>query len=120
MAKQIENNYNTVNLIAKTTKIIGDITSESDIRIDGNLQGNLKTTGLLIVGASGQISGEIECKTAEIEGVIDGKITVSELLSLKATSNLKGEVVVGQLFIEPGAIFSGNCKMERSASNKIK
>jgi cytoskeletal protein CcmA (bactofilin family) len=118
MAKQAENLLNTVNLIAASTKLTGDIITESDIRIDGMLKGNLTTSGRLIIGQSGSILGEVSCKMAEIEGTVDGKISVAELLSLKATSNLKGEVATAQLMIEPGAVFSGNCKMEQTTSNK--
>lgn len=118
MAKQAENNFNTVNLIAASTKLTGDIITESDIRIDGMLKGNLSTSGRLIIGQSGSIIGEVSCKMAEIEGTVEGKITVAELLSLKATSTLNGEVATAQLMIEPGAVFSGNCKMEQTISNK--
>jgi cytoskeletal protein CcmA (bactofilin family) len=113
MAKIEESNLSTVNLISKTTKIDGTIHTEADIRIDGELTGNIVTTARLIVGVSGKIKGEINCKSAEIEGSIDGKIKVAELLSLKSTANFIGELITGQLLIEPGAIFSGNCTMER-------
>lgn len=120
MSKQVENNVGVVNQIASSTKLVGDIQTDSDIRIDGSLKGNLSTSGRLIVGPSGTLNGEILCKSAEIEGNIEGKINVKELLSLKSTSNLKGEVTTGQLMIEPGAIFSGNCKMSNPAEGKSK
>lgn len=120
MAKQAENKPGEVNLIAASTKLVGDITTETDIRIDGVLKGNLMTNGRLIIGQSGKIQGEINCKSAEVEGEIDGKINVNELLSLKSTSNLKGEVQTKQLMIEPGAIFSGNCKMTDKSGEKLK
>lgn len=120
MAKLTENNPGAVNLIASSTKINGDIVTESDIRIDGALVGNISTTGRLIVGTKGTINGEINCKNAEIEGTTEGKISVQELLSLKSTATLKGEVTTGQLMIEPGAIFSGNCKMNTRSADKSK
>lgn len=120
MSKQIDNNISAVSLITASTKLVGDIQTESDIRIEGSLKGNLSTSGRLIVGSTGQINGEILCKSAEIEGTIEGKIDVKELLTLKSTSNLKGEVTTGQLMIEPGAIFSGNCKMNNRTEGKSK
>ena len=111
MGKQIDNTNGAVNLIASKTSVTGDINTESDLRIDGVLKGNLKTTGKLVIGKSGIIEGEINCKTAEIEGKIEGKILVKELLTLKSTSILNGEITTGQLMIEPGATFTGNCKM---------
>ena len=51
------------------------------------------------------------CKNADLEGKLNGKIEVDELLSLKSTAKLQGEISTNKLSIEPGAIFSGNCKM---------
>lgn len=120
MAKQADNNTNAINLIAASTKIVGDVNTSNDIRIDGTLNGNLLTSGKLIIGLSGKVIGEINCKTSEIEGSIEGKINVIELLSLKSTSILKGEVTTGQIMIEPGAVFSGNCKMNNPTEKKQK
>jgi cytoskeletal protein CcmA (bactofilin family) len=117
MAKIEEGNLSAVNLISKTTKIEGTIHTEADIRIDGELTGNLVTSCRLIVGVTGKIKGEITCKSSEIEGTIEGKIKVSELLSLKSTANFIGELTTGQLLIEPGAIFSGTCAMDRKNKN---
>ncbi|MDA3928386.1 MAG: polymer-forming cytoskeletal protein, partial [Prolixibacteraceae bacterium] len=99
MAKQAENNMGAVNLIAATTKLVGDINTESDIRIDGKLHGNLITKGRLVIGKSGTIKGEITCKEADIEGMLDGKINVQELLSIKSSATLNGEVFTKQLMI---------------------
>jgi cytoskeletal protein CcmA (bactofilin family) len=120
MGKQTESNMGAVNLIASTTVIKGDIVTDSDIRIDGKLEGSLQSKGRLIIGQTGSIHGEITCRSAEIEGIADGKITVAELLSLKTTSKLHGEVVTGQLMIEPGAHFTGQCKMNTTTGEKSK
>jgi cytoskeletal protein CcmA (bactofilin family) len=114
MAKLVENNLGAVNLISSTTNVTGDINTESDIRIDGTLNGNLITSGRLIIGTNGRIEGEIRCKSAEIEGVMKGQIIVDELLSLKSTSSLTGDITTSQLLIEPGAIFQGNCQMVKN------
>jgi cytoskeletal protein CcmA (bactofilin family) len=114
MAKFIENNLGAVNLISSTTNVTGDINTESDIRIDGKLKGNLITNGRLIIGANGSIEGDLKCKSAEIEGLMKGKIVVDELLSLKSTSTFTGDIITSQLLIEPGAIFQGNCQMIKS------
>jgi cytoskeletal protein CcmA (bactofilin family) len=113
MAKLIENNLGAVNLISSTTVVTGDINTESDIRIDGKLNGNMITKGRLIIGSNGKIEGDVRCKSAEIEGEIKGKIVVDELLSLKATALFSGDITTGQIMIEPGAIFTGNCKMNK-------
>ena len=85
MAKIIEtDNSNAVNLISQGTEITGDIKSTGDIRIDGILNGNMSTRGKVVIGPTGKVKGEVECKNSEVSGLIEGKITVSQLLNLKA------------------------------------
>ena len=113
MAKVNEtDNTGAVNLISQGTEITGDVKSTGDIRIDGILNGNMITRGKVVIGPSGRIKGEVECKNSEVSGVIEGKITVSQLLNLKASSKITGTIITGKLSIEPGALFTGNCTMK--------
>lgn len=111
MSKPTPADQGSVNLIGAGTTIEGDINAASDIRIDGTLKGTITTRGKLVVGPSGNIDGELHCQNADISGTIRGKVTVAELLSLKATAKLTGDIVTGKLSIEPGADFSGSCSM---------
>ncbi len=112
MAKVAEaENTNKINLIGVGTTIEGNITSNENIRFDGNLVGNLTTKGKLFVGQSGKVSGEIRCRNCEVEGVVEGKVVVEELLSLRSMSRLYGEMKTSKLAIEPGALFTGKCDM---------
>lgn len=104
-------NTNKINMIGVGTTIEGSISSSENIRFDGNLIGNLNTKGKVFVGQSGRITGEIRCKNCEVEGVVDGKVVVEELLSLRSMSKLYGEIKTGKLAIEPGATFTGKCDM---------
>ena len=104
-------NTNKINMIGVGTTIEGSITSSENIRFDGNLNGNLNTKGKVFVGQSGKVNGEIRCKNCEIEGIVEGKVIVEELLSLRAMSKLYGEIKTGKLAIEPGATFTGKCDM---------
>lgn len=114
MAKFNETDNTTINLISNGTDIIGDIKSNGDIRIDGSLKGNLSTKGKVVIGPTGKINGEIICKNSEVSGIIEGKITVGQLLNLKASSKILGDIATSKLSIEPGAIFSGTCKMSEN------
>ena len=117
MAKNNEMENHTINLIGSGTSIEGNLNSNGDIRIDGNLKGNLITKGKVIVGDTGRINGEINCKNLEIEGYLEGKINVTELLSLRAKSKVTGDISTLKLAIEPGAFFSGKCDMIASTTN---
>jgi cytoskeletal protein CcmA (bactofilin family) len=110
-----ETESNGINIIDIGTQIKGNINSNSDIRIDGNLTGNITTAGKLVIGKSGIIAGEINCKNADISGKVEGKIISTELLSLKSTAIILGDIIVNRLAVEPGCVFSGNCKMDADA-----
>lgn len=100
------------NIIAKGTKIIGDLTSEGDFRIDGNIEGNIKTPGKIVVGKSGSIKGSLQGTDAHFEGSFIGKLTLTGTLTLKSTANIEGDVVVGKLAVDPGATFNVSCAMQ--------
>jgi cytoskeletal protein CcmA (bactofilin family) len=117
MAKYNETDNNTINLISNGTDITGDIKSSGDIRIDGSLTGNLNTKGKVVIGQTGKVNGEIVCKNCEISGTIEGRVIVNQLLNLKASSKILGDIVTSKLSIEPGAIFSGTCKMSENNNN---
>ncbi|MDR1761811.1 MAG: polymer-forming cytoskeletal protein [Bacteroidales bacterium] len=120
MAKLNESNSFLTNMITSGTNIVGDITCNSDIRIEGNLQGNLTVKGKLVLGATGEIRGEITCQNCDIEGLVDGKIKTQELLSLRATAKVVGDIESAKLAIEPGAIFTGSCSMKQGAVDSKK
>ena len=117
MAKYNETDNSTINLISNGTDITGDVKSNGDIRIDGSLKGNLSTKGKVVIGPTGKVNGEVICKNSEVSGIIEGKITVGQLLSLKASSKILGDIATSKLSIEPGAIFSGTCKMSDNNIN---
>ena len=120
MAKtNMENESNAINLIGVGTEITGDINTNGDIRIDGFLSGNIMTDGKLVVGETGKIKGEIDCKNSEVLGMIEGKIKVKELLSLKASARIYGDIVTQKLSIEPGSLFTGNCNMNEDAIKNV-
>ena len=100
-----------VNMIGAGTVITGDVYSKGDIRVDGTLKGSVITEGKVVLGREGVIEGDIECKDADISGTIKAKITVSQLLSLKTSAKLNGDIITNKLSIEPGAEFTGSCSM---------
>jgi cytoskeletal protein CcmA (bactofilin family) len=104
-------NANSINQIGSGTTIKGDIATNEAIRIDGTLEGSIRTKGKLVVGATGIIEGEVVCQNADVWGVIKGQVNVGELLSLKSTAKINGDISTNKLAVEPGATFSGACSM---------
>ncbi|UJH69018.1 polymer-forming cytoskeletal protein [Allomuricauda sp. SCSIO 65647] len=105
------------NRIEKNTKIKGDITSEADFRIDGKLEGNVTTSGKVVIGKDGYIKGKVECVNADIEGKFNGELQVKDLLSLKSSATIEGTVSVSKLAVEPGATFNASCTMGKASTS---
>ncbi|WP_299105433.1 polymer-forming cytoskeletal protein [uncultured Tenacibaculum sp.] len=100
------------NIIGQNTTITGDIISEGDFRIDGTLDGTIKTDGRVIIGQSGFIKGKVECTNADVEGKFSGELAVTNTLTVKSSANINGDVIIGKLSVEPGASFNATCSMK--------
>jgi cytoskeletal protein CcmA (bactofilin family) len=111
MSKNLIQETPSVNIIGNGTEIKGDIYSNGDLRIDGAIKGNIQSSGKVVVGSTGRVEGEINCQNADISGEVKAHIKVKELLSLKASAVVSGDILTSKLAIEPGAVFTGACKM---------
>ena len=116
--KGIENN-GQYSKIEKSTTLKGNIKSKTDIRIDGNVDGEVVTTGKVILGKESDVIGKILCGNADVEGKFDGEFIVSGSLNLKTGWNVKGKVKIQKLIVESGSIFNANCSMH-SAEDGVK
>ncbi|MBR4136460.1 MAG: polymer-forming cytoskeletal protein [Bacteroidales bacterium] len=109
-----------VNIISKGTQIQGSISTSSDCRIDGTVNGNVISRAKVIIGQTGLVEGNISCANIEIEGKVKTEsLNVSDLISLKSTASVTGNIIAGKIAIEPGAEFSGNCKMNTQRNPSV-
>lgn len=104
-------NGNGATLIGAGTTLKGDIKSNSDLRIDGKVIGNVNSNAKIIIGTSGIVEGDITGNQADIVGKVDGNIRAKELLQLRGESTVTGNIYAGKLQIEPTATFNGQCHM---------
>lgn len=100
-----------LNFIGNGTSLVGDLVTNSSIRVDGKIKGTLKCEHTLTVGESGEVNGTVEAKNAVIGGKIQGKVIVREKLVLEAKSRLVGELKAKKLIIDEGAVFDGASDM---------
>jgi cytoskeletal protein CcmA (bactofilin family) len=110
----------TVNLINEGTVIEGEIHSKGDLRIDGTLKGIVHSDSKVVIGTSGIVEGNVHCNIADIHGKIDGTITVKDILFLKSSSKIDGDIKTGKLVVETGAMFNGSCSMGSKAGESEK
>lgn len=112
MAKIVNNDTPPpISLVSAGTEINGKIQASGDIRIDGTLIGSLVSAGKVVIGSTGKLEGDISCLNADISGKVTATMQITELLTLQSSAVLTGNIVTGKLAIEPGALFSGECKM---------
>jgi cytoskeletal protein CcmA (bactofilin family) len=101
----------SASLIGAGTTLKGDISSNGDLRIDGKLVGNIDCTAKVVIGANGIVEGDISGQQADIMGTVSGSIKVKDLLQLKSSSVVSGDLYATKLQIEPAASFNGQCHM---------
>lgn len=109
-------NLGALNTLVEGTVVEGQVTAKSDIRIDGMIRGSLTCDGKVIIGATGFVEGQIKCESAVIQGRFEGTLSVSDLLNVRQTAKINGEISTGKLIVESGAIFNVTCKMGNQAS----
>jgi cytoskeletal protein CcmA (bactofilin family) len=110
-------NGNGTTLIGAGTTLKGDINSNSDLRIDGTIIGNIHSAAKVVVGANGHVEGDISGNQADIIGKVSGNVRAKDLLQLRGDAVVTGNLYAGKLQVEPSATFNGQCHMGATATN---
>lgn len=109
--KEIVSSPGMHNVLSAGTVLTGNLVTDDDIRIDGVIEGNIVSRGKIIVGNNGTVTGDIECYNLDLMGKITGNVQCTEIVILRSTANLIGDIKTQTIEIEPGAKFSGSCRM---------
>ena len=109
--QQEKSNGGGATLIGAGTTLKGNISSNTDLRIDGTVIGNINCSAKIIVGSSGLVEGDVTGNQADIVGKVSGNIRSKELLQLRGECVVSGNLYAGKLQIEPTATFNGQCHM---------
>ncbi|HZW37688.1 MAG: bactofilin family protein [Syntrophothermus sp.] len=112
---KIENRDEVTN-ISQGVLIDGKVTSSGSIRIDGKVNGDVLATGTIIVGESGEITGEVSADIINMGGKVQGTLRAKDKITLENKSNLKGDLITKVLVVEAGAIFDGKSTMSGGAN----
>ena len=106
------------NSLTHGSKIIGKVIADKDFRVDGEVDGEIISTGKVVIGAQGFLKGDMQCAVAEVLGKIEGKVDVSDTLSLRENSVLVGDVKTKILVVEPKATLHGTVSMLQTETKK--
>jgi cytoskeletal protein CcmA (bactofilin family) len=100
-----------LNIIGAGTQVVGEIECDGDIRIDGYVKGTITSKAKIVIGPTGAVEGDLYCENADISGKIFGAVEIDEMLFLKSSAYLEGDITTGKFVVEAGAKFNGNCRM---------
>ena len=104
-------NVNEVSRISAGTTFKGEITTPTDLRVDGIFEGKICSKGRVVVGEKAQIKGDIICQNVDFTGTMHGNFYVKDTLSLKGGCTVEGDLNIKRLQVELDAKFNGNCRM---------
>lgn len=107
-----------LNRLVIGAEITGNLKTLTSVRLDGVVTGTIDCGAKLVLGTKGVVKGTVNAKQAEIEGTIDGDLFISELLILRATAKINGDISTKKLIIEDGAEFNGSCRMGEAEENR--
>ncbi len=117
MQPEKTNGTSGATLVSAGTTLKGDISSNSDLRIDGTVVGNIQSTAKIVIGTNGVVEGNISGNQADVVGKVTGNIKTKDLLQLRGECVVKGNLYAGKLQVEPTASFNGQCHMGAQAAN---
>lgn len=99
------------NTLAARTVVVGNITTETDFRIDGTVEGDITCKGKVVIGELGVVKGHVVAENAEILGSLDGSIRVNQHIAFRSKAKMLGGITAQTFEVEPGANFEGKCSM---------
>jgi len=106
---------NISTLIGKGSVMDGDFAAPGSVRIDGKITGNVNVEGILVIGVSGAIKGNVKCSSIIVGGEIEGNVIAPERAELSSESKVMGDIHTKSIIIDEKAVFHGRCVMDEEA-----
>ena len=105
--------------IGKSVFIKGELTGDEDLTIEGRVEGKIELKDHnLVIGPNGKINAEINAKNVTIIGSVVGNITASDILEIKSSGSVMGDIKAPRISVADGAHFKGSVDMQRSSEKK--
>lgn len=107
-------------VLAKSMTFVGDMFCSGDIKIDGQVTGDIETKGRVIIGKYGKVIGSIRSTSILVMGGFEGRIECAGVLSLKEAAVVKGEILYDRIEIEHGVALEGQlCRLDLNAFKEV-
>jgi len=106
-------------IISLGVKIEGKVKSNGNIRVEGQIEGDLISQGSIVIGGNGEVNGQVNADIISIAGSVNGTVKAKNKLTIEEKGNLKGDIFTKTLIIKEGAQFDGKCKMGDSFGSYV-
>lgn len=104
-----------MNTLAQDVEIKGTIKFAQALVIEGKIEGDIQSPGVLTIGDNGRVKGEIRTGSVTIFGTVEGNVTASERCEVRSSGSVQGDITAGTFAIEEGATFIGRSRVGKSA-----
>lgn len=117
--KEVDDNKIKVNtstittFVGKDSVFTGSISTEASLRIDGEITGDIRSKGVVIISQTGKVAGTIEAESILVAGVVEGNMSIRDKVNVEPTGQIYGEIITKKFVIDEESIFQGNCIMNR-------
>src|SRR6476660_1896688 len=98
-------------LLSRGVSIVGSVKFRDELLIDGEVKGDIESTGTLTIGEHASIHGEVRSKSVTVQGTVDGNIFATERCELQAGCTLRGDIEAPRLVVDENATFLGSAKV---------
>ncbi|HJW13670.1 MAG TPA: polymer-forming cytoskeletal protein [Thermoanaerobaculia bacterium] len=106
-------------VIGSGSRVVGDLISDEDVMLDGQVEGKVRAERSVTVGTGGELDGDVHAKSVVISGKIKGQIFASERAELTATAVVHGSVQAPKIIIAEGAHLQGNVAMSAGSEAPV-
>jgi cytoskeletal protein CcmA (bactofilin family) len=102
-------------VISEGLQLKGQMKGTHDLILYGEFKGNIQLSGMVLVGKTGRIKGEIDADSVIIEGEVEGKITTTEKVEIRDGGKYRGDILAASVLVSEKALFEANVKMRVEA-----
>ena len=106
------NGEGALSIIAAGMTVSGDIESSGVVKVEGRVEGSIRSARQVLVGRQGMVHGDIETREAVIGGSVEGTITGSERVEIQATASVQGDIITRTIVVAEGGRINGTVRME--------
>jgi cytoskeletal protein CcmA (bactofilin family) len=106
-------------VILKGIRVVGDVRGSHNLHLNGEFEGSIELSALLLVGKTGRLKGEVKAENVIIEGDVEAKISAKEKVEVRDSGKYVGDILAPSILVSERAFFQGNVEMVRESQSVV-